>query len=92
MIKPYGQVRGIVSLLPDFDPSVDESLNSMQFIKRVEFPKSDYGWDDPSVIFGTQQKMKYHAKYWINSLGEVLKNWSQFTYKFLLDFCRFPIR
>ena len=77
----------MISLLSDFDSSTDEFLKSMLFVKSVELLKYAYGWDNRSVIFGEMwQKMKDPAKYWVYSLGDVFINWSQFTYKFLLDF------
>lgn len=84
--NPYSNPREIISLLPDFNPSSDESVNSSQFIKRTEMLKAAYGWDDQSVIFAAQQKMGGPAKYWVDSLQEVFLTWSQFTNKFLTDF------
>lgn len=84
--NPFGNVKEIIQLLPEFNPSSEESINPSQFVRRVELLKTAYNWDDASVIFAVQQKMAGPAKYWVDSLQEVFLSWPQFVNKFLLDF------
>lgn len=84
--NPFSNIREILNLLPEFNPSCFESLNSSQFIKRVEVLKLAYGWDDRSLVFAIQQKMCGPAKYWIDSLQTVFQSWQQFVETFLADF------
>ncbi|XP_073820590.1 uncharacterized protein [Musca autumnalis] len=84
--NPFGNVKEVIQLLPEFNPSSEESINPSQFVRRVELLKTAYNWDDASVIFAVQQKMAGPAKYWVDSVQEVFLTWPQFVNKFLSDF------
>lgn len=55
--SPYqSHVRDIIELLPIFDPASEKSLNSRQFVKRVELLRDTYGWNESVLLFALQQK------------------------------------
>lgn len=78
-------VRDMASLLPEFNPTIDTSLNSEQFIKRIEMLKDAYKWSDNTLLFVVQQKLFGSAKLWIDS-QEIFVSWQRFKLKFLQDF------
>jgi len=59
----YGNISDIVALLPEFNPSSGKSLNSHQFVKRVNSLRNAYRWGDRKVIFTVQQKKQGAARY-----------------------------
>jgi len=59
----YGNISDIVALLPEFNPSSGKSLNSHQFVKRVNSLRNACHWDDRKVIFAVQQRMLSAARY-----------------------------
>ncbi|XP_037932572.1 uncharacterized protein K02A2.6-like [Teleopsis dalmanni] len=83
--NPYGNVREIVTLLPEFNPSSDKSLMPNQFIKRNDMLRTTYRWDDQTLVFAVQQKLQGYTKYWVNS-QDVFLSWTEFATKFLKDF------
>ncbi|XP_037929527.1 uncharacterized protein LOC119664014 [Teleopsis dalmanni] len=83
--NPYRNVREIVTLLPEFNPSSDKSLMPNQFIKRIDMLRTTYRWDDQTLVFAVQQKLQGYAKYWVDS-QEVFLSWTEFATKFLKDF------
>lgn len=82
----FGNIREILTLLPEFNPSSMDSLNAIQFIKRVETLIEAYAWDERLIIFAVQQKLQGPAKYWVDSLQYVFQTWQQFKNRFLMDF------
>ncbi|XP_065358763.1 uncharacterized protein LOC135952674 [Calliphora vicina] len=82
----YTNVREVVSLLPEFNPTSLSSINARQFINRVELLRIAYRWNDEILIFAVQQKMQGAAKYWIDSLELVFRSWAEFVRKFINDF------
>lgn len=50
----YENVRDVITLLPEFHPYDGKSLNSNQFIIRVDTLRSAYKWDDHTLIFAVQ--------------------------------------
>ncbi|XP_046868586.1 uncharacterized protein LOC124461037 [Drosophila willistoni] len=76
----------IIALVPEFNPSSVKSLDSHQFVKRVETLKNAYNWDDRKVIFAVQQKMQGAARYWVDATDEIFQTWPEFVSKFLYDF------
>uniref|UniRef100_A0A1I8NZF4 SAP domain-containing protein n=1 Tax=Stomoxys calcitrans TaxID=35570 RepID=A0A1I8NZF4_STOCA len=83
--NPIENVRDVASLLPEFDPLNNNSLNSIQFVRRVEMLKSAYRWSDNTILFVVQQKLLGSAKLWIDT-QEIFVTWEQFRNKFLQDF------
>uniref|UniRef100_A0A034VRB3 Gag polyprotein n=1 Tax=Bactrocera dorsalis TaxID=27457 RepID=A0A034VRB3_BACDO len=79
-------MRDIVELLPEYNPTSETSLNSVQFIKRIEILKNAYNWPEQILICAVQQKLRGCAKLWIDSQQCVFVNWTQFVNKFLTDF------
>jgi len=67
----YGNISDIVALLPEFNPSSGKSLNSHQFVKRVNSLRNVYRWDDRKVIFAVQQKILGAARYWVDSTDQI---------------------
>ncbi|XP_061395568.1 uncharacterized protein LOC133331186 [Musca vetustissima] len=78
-------ISDVASFLPEFNPLVGTSLNSKQFINRIEMLKSTYKWSDKAILFVVQQKLIGSAKLWIDS-QEIFVTWEQFKNKFLLVF------
>ncbi|XP_036347329.1 uncharacterized protein LOC118756687 [Rhagoletis pomonella] len=84
--NPFCKARDVAELLPEFNPVSKTSLNSVQYIKRVETLKDAYCWNEKILIFAVQQKMRGPAKYWVDSLQEVFGTWQQFAKRFIDDF------
>lgn len=85
VVNACDRVRDMASLLPEFNPTSDTSLNSKQFITRVEKLHDAYKWPDNTLLFVVQQKLFGSAKLWIDS-QEVFVSWHRFKEKFLQDF------
>lgn len=81
----FENIRDMASLMPDFNPMMDTSLNSVQFIKRIEMLKNAYNWSDNTLLFVVQQKLNGSAKLWVDS-QEIFVSWQQFKGQFLKDF------
>ena len=64
-------------LLPEFNPTSTSSLNTRQFINRVDIFRNAYRWNDGILIFAIQQKIQGAAKYRIDSLRMVFTMWSE---------------
>ena len=47
----YANVRKVVALLPEFNPSSTLSLNARQFLNRVDILRNAYRWNDGILIF-----------------------------------------
>ncbi|XP_017470009.1 PREDICTED: uncharacterized protein LOC108361771 [Rhagoletis zephyria] len=85
--NPFSKVSEVVTLLPEFDPSSETSLNANQFVKRIEMLRAAYQWGDQVLLFAVQQKLKGYAKFWIDGQC-IFKSWSEFVAKFCADFSR----
>jgi len=44
----------IPTLLPEFNPSSGKSLNSQNFVKRLNSLRNAYRWDDRKLLFATK--------------------------------------
>ncbi|KAL7725161.1 hypothetical protein ACLKA6_018686, partial [Drosophila palustris] len=85
-VSAYGHVKEMLALIPDFNPTSDKSLSPQQFIRRIGNLRNTYGWDDQTLIFGVQQKMQGAARYWIDTINDVVQTWPEFVQRFLDNF------
>jgi len=69
--RTYGTVSDIVALLPEFNPPAGKSLDSHQFVKRVNFLSNSCRWDDRKLIFAVHQKILRAARYWVDSTDQI---------------------
>ncbi|KAL7725050.1 hypothetical protein ACLKA6_000931 [Drosophila palustris] len=72
-VSAYGHVKEMLALIPDFNPTSEKSLSPQQFIRRIGNLRNTYGWDDETLIFGVQQKMQGAARYWIDTVNDVVQ-------------------
>ena len=84
--NPFSNVKEVMSILLEFNPSSSLSMRSVKFIQKIDSLKNAYCWDDRVVIFAVQSKLLGPAKYWIDGVQEVFGTWQQFKNKFLQDF------
>lgn len=77
-------VKDVIGILPDFDP-IKSLLPSEQFISKVEHLQRVYSWDDGTILFSAQHKLKGVAKDWLDA-HSVFETWQEFLQALRMDF------
>lgn len=72
-------VREITGLLPEFDPSNRTSLNSDQFVRKVNALRAIYQWNDQLTLFAIAEKLKGPARQWFDSSDNGTATWAQLS-------------
>jgi len=77
-------IKDVIGVLPEYDP-VRGNITSQQFISKTEQLQRVYEWNDGTVLFAIQHKIRGVANEWLDA-QTVFQSWEQFKTALLQDF------
>ncbi|XP_037942537.1 uncharacterized protein LOC119675411 [Teleopsis dalmanni] len=81
-------IREIAEVLPEFDPTNEDSITATQFVERVEAVMSVYAWPEKSVLLAVYSRLKGVARMWVDASPRMHATWKEFSNELVTEFGR----
>ncbi|XP_037928488.1 uncharacterized protein LOC119662907 [Teleopsis dalmanni] len=72
-------IREIAEVLPELDPTNEDSITATQFVERVEAVMSVYAWPEKSVLLAVYSRLKGVARMWVDASPRMHATWKEFS-------------
>ncbi|XP_037930328.1 uncharacterized protein LOC119665079 [Teleopsis dalmanni] len=79
-------IREIAEVLPEFDPTNEDSITATQFVERVEAVMSVYAWPEKSVLLTVYSRLKGVARMWVDASPRMHATWKEFSNELVTEF------
>ncbi|XP_037928857.1 uncharacterized protein LOC119667447 [Teleopsis dalmanni] len=79
-------IREIAEVLPEFDPTNEDSITAKQFVERVEAVMSVYAWPEKSVLLAVYSRLKGVARMWVDASPRMHATWKEFSNELVIEF------
>ncbi|XP_037942457.1 uncharacterized protein LOC119675337 [Teleopsis dalmanni] len=79
-------IQEIAEVLPEFDPTNEDSITATQFVERVEAVMSVYAWAEKSVLLAVYSRLKGVARMWVDASPRMHATWKEFSNELVTEF------